>query len=183
MSRTASGRWRAVNIMRSGPTKGDQVMSDRTGSVIVTGAARPAHSVARAASPVRLGGWPDTGATRLRPACPSSRPPLRPDEEQQHAERDAVDVVLRVPALDPPEQITAAQRPRAQEVQEAVHEVAVDPPDQAREAQDEATVEPSVEGVETVAVACEDVDHREWEGRGQPTWVERAALVRGPGGP
>src|SRR2546430_12544408 len=51
------------------------------------------------------------------------RSPLRPDEEQQHAERDAVDVVLRVPALDPPEQITAAQRPRAQEVQEAVHEV------------------------------------------------------------
>src|SRR5438094_437774 len=96
MSRTASGRWRAVNIMRSAPTKGDQVMSDRTGSVIGARAASPGHSV---------GGvpWVRRGSVRRIPtASASSRPPLRPDEEQQHAERDAVDVVLRVPALDPP---------------------------------------------------------------------------------
>src|SRR5881296_2021625 len=117
------------------------------------------------------------GAERLA----SSRPPLRPDEEQQHAERDAVDVVLRAPALDPTQQITAAQRRRAHEIQNAVHEVAVDPPDQAREAEDEASVEPGVEPVEAVAASREDVDHRERERRGEAAGIDRAALIRGPG--
>src|SRR5437762_305575 len=206
ISRTASGRWRAVNMMRSAPTKGDQVMSDSTGGVMVSRAAGPASSV----------GGPRRGATRLRsarrypfqgpatqvrvassvtgsarPAPPaggltqvrvaSSRPPLRPDEEQEDAERDAVDVVLRVPALDPPQQIAAAQRPRAHDVQDAVDEVAVDPPDQAREAEEEAPVEPGVERVEAVTASCEDVDDRERERRRQAPGVDRATLVRGPG--
>src|SRR5438876_1600276 len=192
ISRTASGRWRAVNMMRSAPTKGDQVMSDSTGGVMVSRAAGPASSVggprrgatrlrsarrypfqgpatqvrvassvtgsARPAPPgggltqVRVASSvtgsarpapPGGGLTQVRvassvtgsarPAPPgggltqvrvaSSRPPLRPDEEQEDAERDAVDVVLRVPALDPPQQITAAQRQRAHEVQNAVHEI------------------------------------------------------------
>src|SRR2546425_4924136 len=87
-------------MMRRAPTKGDQVMSDNTGGgVIVPRSAGPPHSV----------GGLRRGATRLRSSIgltqargASSRPPLRPDEEQQHAERDAVDVVLREPALDPP---------------------------------------------------------------------------------
>src|SRR5437773_4057054 len=228
ISRTASGRWRAVNMMRSAPTKGDQVMSDSTGGVMVSRAAGPASSV----------GGPRRGATRLRsarrypfqgpatqvrvassvtgsarpappaggltqvrvassvtgsarPAPPaggltqvrvaSSRPPLRPDEEQEDAERDAVDVVLRVPALDPPQQIAAAQRPRAHDVQDALDELAVDPPDQAREAEEEAPVEPGVERVEAVTASCEDVDDRERERRRQAPGVDRATLVRGPG--
>src|SRR5207249_9775455 len=102
MSRTARGRWRAVNMMRSAPTKGAHVISESTGSpVIVTGSAR------------------------------SSPPPLGPDEEQQDAEGDPIDVVLRLPALDAPHEVAGAQRPRGQEVQHAVHEVAVDPADQA----------------------------------------------------
>src|SRR5947207_2980162 len=206
ISRTASGRWRAVNMMRSAPTKGDQVMSDSTGGVMVSRAAGPASSVGgprRGATGVRSARrYPFQGpATQVRvassvtgsarPAPPgggltqvrvaSSRRPLRPDEEQEDAERDAIDIVLRVPALDPPQQIAAAQRPRAHDVQDAVDEVAVDPPDQAREAEEEAPVEPGVERVEAVTASCEDVDDRERERRRQAPGVDRATLVRGPG--
>src|SRR5205814_1848736 len=116
MSRTASGRWRAVNMMRSAPTKGAHVISESTGSlVIVTGSARPVLTVG--------------GLRKARMA--SSPPPLGPDEEQQDAEGDPIDIVLRLPALDAPHEVAGAQRPRGQEVQHAVHEVTVDPADQA----------------------------------------------------
>src|SRR5947208_13290793 len=147
MSRTARGRWRAVNMMRSAPTKGAHVISESTGSlVIVTGSARPAA----------LRGWPESDAHRLRSACrfslrgphgsarpvltvdglrkarvASSPPPLGPDEEQQDTEGDPIDIVLRLPALDAPHEVASAQRPRGQEVQHAVHEITVDPADQA----------------------------------------------------
>src|SRR5256885_16436621 len=178
MSRTASGRWRAVNMMRSAPTKGAHVISESTGSlVIVTGSARPAalrgwpesdaHRLRsacrfslrgphRSARPAALRGWPESDAHRLRSACrfslrgphgsarpvltvgglrkarvASSPPPLGPDEEQQDAEGDPIDIVLRLPALDAPHEVASAQRPRGQEVQHTVHEVAIDPADQA----------------------------------------------------
>ena len=65
MSRTASGRWRATNMMSTAPTNGAHVMMDSTGN----------------------------GITR------SPQAPLGQHEEQQHAERDAVDVVLRESGL------------------------------------------------------------------------------------
>src|SRR5712691_4916703 len=138
MRRTACGWCRAVNMIRSAPTNGDHVMSD------------------------------STGKPRVMDVVASSPPELGPDEQEEHAEGDAVDVVLGLAALDAAERVTTAQRPRAQHVQNAVDEVAVDPPDEAREAQDERTVEPGVERVETVPAASQEIDraeHRRQRGR------------------
>src|SRR4030095_4774591 len=87
MSRTASGRWGAQNMMSTAPTNGAHVMMDSTGN----------------------------GITR------SPQAPLRQHEEQQHAERHTVDVVLRKPGLQPANPVARPQRPRAQHVEHAVH--------------------------------------------------------------
>src|SRR5215510_6046589 len=80
--RTASGEWRARNMISSAPTNGDHVMIDSTGN----------------------------GITR------SPQPPLGQHEEHQHAEGDAVHVVLREPGLQRPQPVARAQRERAQHV-------------------------------------------------------------------
>src|ERR671918_933625 len=114
ISRTASGRWRAVNMISTAPTNGAHVMTDRTGNGImaVRAAARPARAVAI-----------------------SSQPPLGEHEEQQRAQGHAVEIVLRHPALQAAQPVTRPQRPRAQRVEHAVHEIAVDPADQPGERQ------------------------------------------------
>src|SRR5439155_27126050 len=148
MRRTASGRWRAVNMISNAPTNGDHVISE------------------------------STGTPRVMDVIASSPPELSPDEEEEHAEGDTVDVVLGLAALDPAEHVATSQRPRAQHIQNAVDEVAVDPTDQAREAQDKATVEPGVERVEAVPTARQEVDRAEQ--RGQRGRAHDPALIGRP---
>src|SRR5262245_10884308 len=94
ISRTASGRRRAVNMMSSAPTNGIQVMRDRMGT--------------------RKG-----------------LPQLRPDEQEQHAERHAIHVVLRLAGLQPSRGVARAKREGRERVEHAVDDVTVDPPDDA----------------------------------------------------
>src|SRR5256712_2503662 len=129
--RTARGRWRAVNMMSSAPTKGDHVMIESSGTSEST--------------------WRIT----ILP------PQLGPDDEEQQAERDAVDVVLRPAALYASQGVATAQPEGRQHVENTVHEVAVDPADQPREPEDEPAVEAGVERVEPVAPPREIVDRCE----------------------
>src|SRR6266571_6870647 len=146
--RTARGRWRAVNMMSSAPTKGDHVMIESSGTSEST--------------------WRVT----ILP------PHLDPDDEEQQAERDAVDVVLRPAALYASQGVATAQRESRQHIEDTVHEVAVDPADQPREPEDESAVEAGVERVEPVAPPREIVDRR--QGGGDPGGVDRAPLVHRP---
>src|SRR5919109_2482903 len=98
ISRTASGRWRARNMMSTAPTKGYHVMIDSAGNGILMAA--------------RGDG----------PRC-SSQPPLGQHEQHEDAHGDAVDIVLGQPALQPPQPIARAQRPRAQQIEDAVHDI------------------------------------------------------------
>src|SRR5206468_3740787 len=85
-------------------------------------------TVTGAVSPVRLGGWPATGTTRLRSACPFSlrRPasaPLPPSRAVSFHALTAV--VVREPhgvgpKLDPPVGVDPRRRPPRRET-EAVH--------------------------------------------------------------
>src|SRR5436190_13801538 len=106
-------------MISNAPTNGAHVMSDSTGMPAVIGAS----SVTRV--PVERG------------EDAVSSPELGPDEEEEHAEGDAIHVVLRLAALHPPEHVAPAERPRAQHVEHAVDEIAIDPSDEAREPQDE----------------------------------------------
>src|SRR5437899_1186554 len=90
--RTARGRWRAVNMMSSAPTKGDHVMIESSGT---------------SESPWRITILP---------------PQLGPDDEEQQAERDAVDVVLRPAALYASQGVATAQREGRQHVENTGHE-------------------------------------------------------------
>src|SRR5436309_2742423 len=119
-----------------------------------------------------------TGTPRVMDVIASSPPELSPDEEEEHAEGDTVDVVLGLAALDPAEHVATSQRPRAQHIQNAVDEVAVDPTDQAREAQDKATVESGVERVEAVPPTRQEVDRAEQ--RGQRGRAHDPALIGRP---
>src|SRR5262245_49791396 len=89
--RTSSGLWRAQNMIRSAPMKGDHVMIESTGIPFMSA-------------------WP-----------------LDPDDQEEQAERDPVHVVLRLPGLDAAQAIARLEGPRAEEVDHAVHDVAVDP--------------------------------------------------------
>src|SRR5687768_9958293 len=123
MRRTASGLWRAQNMMSSAPTNGAHVMNESTGNPTVMGVAaitaEPRCSVAGSS-----GGLP-----------PSPEHPLGPHEQQQDAERDAVHVVLRASGLQAAERVARAQRPGARDVEHAIDEVAVDPADHPGERQ------------------------------------------------
>src|SRR5687767_5915423 len=110
MSRTASGRCRARNMISTAPTNGDHVIIERTGNGIMA-----VRAEARRA------------ARRAREFEMSSHPPLGQDEQHEGAEGDAVDVVLGQPRLQASQPVPRPQRPRAQHVQHAVHEVAVYP--------------------------------------------------------
>src|SRR6185436_10499346 len=103
MKRTASGRWRARNMISTAPTNGDHVMIDRTGNGIMPGRA--------------------AGSPR------SPEPPLRQHEQDQRTEGDAIDVVLGQPGLQAAHPLPRPHGPGTQHVQQAVHEVAVDPAD------------------------------------------------------
>src|SRR5262245_26412492 len=107
MRRTPSGEWRAVNMIRSAPTKGAHVMTDSAGKSIIV-------------------------ATVARQFL-SSLPPLHPHHDEEHAERHPVHVVLRLSRLQVSQAIAGAQTPRAEDVQDAVDQVAIDPPDEPRE--------------------------------------------------
>src|SRR5215510_7177202 len=96
IKRTASGEWRAKNMMSTAPTNGDHVMIDSTGN----------------------------GITR------SPQSPLGQHEQHEHAEGHAVDVVLGQPGLQRAQPVAGAQRQRAQDVEHAVHQVAIRPADQ-----------------------------------------------------
>ena len=147
MSRTASGRWRAMNMMSTAPTNGAHVMMDSTGN----------------------------GITR------SPQAPLRQHEEQQHAEAPRR---RRSPAAGPVcmrrEPVARPQRPRAQHVEHAVHQVAVDPADQPREGEQDPPVEAGEERVEAVAAARQGVDRRTARRRPGPDRSRRAGTSPRP---
>src|SRR5262249_61854965 len=151
-------------MISSAPTKGDHVMIDSTGT--------PTVIVALSASSART----ERGEREVRVA--SSAPELCPHEEEEHAEGDPVDVVLRLAALHAAERVASAQRPGAQHVEDAVDQVTVDPPDEPREPQDESAVEPGVERVEAIAPPSQVVDRPEH--RGQRNRAHDATLVRHP---
>src|SRR6059036_2737805 len=115
-------------MISNAPTNGAHVMSDSTGMPAVIGAS----SVTRV--PVERG------------EDAVSSPELGPDEEEEHAEGDAIHVVLRL---------------AAQHVEHAVDEIAIDPSDEAREPQDERPVEAGVERVEAVGPPRHIVDRPE----------------------
>src|SRR5262245_59207677 len=91
--------------------------------------------------------------------------PSAPDEEQEHAQGHAVDVVLREPGLEPAQAVAEAERPGAEEVHDAVHDVAVDPADDARHAQDDAPVNRGEQVVEPEALDGRLADQREGAGQ------------------
>src|SRR5205809_8138357 len=94
--------------------------------------------------------------------APSRRPPpLRPHQEQEHAEGDAVHVVLRLSRLDAAERVPRAERPRARDVETSVDEIAVDEADEAREAEQDTAIERAVDRVEEIAPAGQEVDGRQ----------------------
>src|SRR3989442_14728216 len=127
-------------MISNAPTNGAHVMSDSTGMPAVIGAS----------SVIQV------PAERGEDAV--SSPELGPDEEEEHAEGDAIDIVLRLAALHAPEHVAAAERPRAQHVEHAVDEIAIDPSDEARETQDERTVKTGVQRGETVPPPRQVVD-------------------------
>src|SRR4030095_8202408 len=81
----------------------------------------------------------------------SPQAPLSQHEEQQHAERHAVDVILRQPGLQPAQPGASPQRQCAQHVEHAVDQIAIRPADQPREGQQDVPVEAGEDGVEEVA--------------------------------
>src|SRR6266480_3204362 len=175
ISRTASGWWRAVNMMRSAPTKGDQVMSDSTGGVMVSRAAGPASSV----------GGPRRGATRLRSA---RRYPFQGPATQVRMASSVTGSARPAPPgggltqVRMASSVTGSARPAPPAGGLTQVRVASSrPPLRPDEEQEEAPVEPGVERVEAVTASCEDVDDRERERRRQAPGVDRATLVRGPG--
>src|SRR5881397_3629910 len=115
-------------MISSAPIKGAHVMSESTGS--------PTVIRASSVSQLRRG---------KRAEGAGSSPELGPDEEEEHAEGNPIDVILGLAALDSAKHIAAAQRPRAQHVEHAVDEVAIDPADELGEAQDERSVQTGVE--------------------------------------
>src|SRR4029453_18767667 len=66
--------------------------------------------------------------------------PLDPDDQEEQAERHPVHVVLGLPGLDAPEPVAGLEGPRAEEVDDAVDDVAVEPADHAREPEEHAAV-------------------------------------------
>src|SRR6267142_5073021 len=88
----------------------------------------------------------------------SPQPPLGQHEEQQDAERDPVDVVLRLSGLDSAQPVAGPQRQSTQHVEHAVHQVAVRPADQAREGEQHTAVQAGEDGVEEVAAPREGID-------------------------
>src|SRR5262245_45096440 len=72
---------------------------------------------------------------------PHSTEPLEPDQEEESAERHAVDVILGLAGLDAAQAVARVERPRAQEVQHAVDDVAVHPANQARNAEEHPAVD------------------------------------------
>src|SRR6185436_6270750 len=161
MSRTASGRWRAQNMISSAPTNGDHVMTERTGNGIMT--ARPG---------------PRRAAKRPAGSGPSPEPPLREHEQQEGPERDAVDVVLGQPRLQTAHPLPRPQGPRTQHVQHAVHQVAVDPADESRDPEQHDAIEPGVERVEAVAPPRHPADRAQRAGHAGR--IDRPALVHRP---
>src|SRR5262245_20732174 len=123
MTRTASGEYRAVNMIRRAPTNGAHVMIKSAPGITT-------------AAPVRR-----RPPAPPRAHSPGSLPPSGPDDQQEETEGDAIHVILGLARLQPPQQVSRPQRPRAGEVEEAVHEVAIDPADEPREGQHDATVE------------------------------------------
>src|SRR6266508_4171633 len=115
MSRTASGRCRARNMISTAPTNGDHVMMESTGNGIIAVRAEPRRAARRACG------------FEISP-----EPPVGEDEQQEGAERDAVDVVLGLAALQAALPVARPQRPRAQHVEHAVHQISIDPADQPR---------------------------------------------------
>src|SRR5687767_8666547 len=126
MRRTASGWWRAVNMMSSAPTNGIHVITESKGNVVMDRSACSDRSV----------GGPSQGRVA------SSRPQLDEDGEGEDAEGDSVDIVLRLPGLDLAEAIAGPEAPGAEDVQHPVHQVAVDPADQPGEAEQQPAVQP-----------------------------------------
>src|ERR1043166_6378061 len=127
ISRTASGWWRARNMMSTAPTNGAHVMIDSTGNGITAVRGEPRRAASR--------------------GC-SSKSPLGEDEQHEGAEGDAVHVVLGQAALDPPQAVARPQRPRAEHVEDAVDHVAIEPADQPREGQQHEAVEAGEDGVD-----------------------------------
>src|SRR5689334_9393989 len=81
---------------------------------------------------------------------------MRPHQQQQDTERDAVNVVLRLARLQPAQRVAGAQRGRAEDVDEAVHDVAVDPADRSRQAEQDDAIEAGIHGVEAVTATCHE---------------------------
>ena len=63
-------------------------------------------------------------------------------QQHEHAGADAVDVVLRLARLNAAQLVARLQGPVAEHVQHAVDEIAIDPADDAREAEEDDAVEP-----------------------------------------
>ena len=63
--------------------------------------------------------------------------------------------VLLVPA------IAGAQTARAEDVQDAVDQVAIDPPDEPREEKEQTLIEPAIDRVDPVAMPGQEVDGTE----------------------
>src|SRR6266851_3574227 len=123
-------------------------------------AAREAYSlyVERAAEGANEAYGPFSAAAR-------SSGPAAPDDQEQRAEGDGVNVVLGHAGLDAAQPVADAQRPRAQEVHDAVHEVAVDPADDPRDAEDDVAVDAGEQVVEPEALEGGVADHAEGAGQ------------------
>src|SRR5262245_63494589 len=84
------------------------------------------------------------------PRIMSARP-LDPDDQEEQAERHPVHVVLGLPGLDAAEPVAGLERPRAEEVDDAVDDVAVEPADRAREPEEHPAIDREEDGVDPEA--------------------------------
>ena len=95
----------------------------------------------------------------------------RPKPTREH-------VVLDLAGLDPPQPVAAVERPRADDVQDAVDEIAIDPADEPAKRQQHVAVDRHVDVVEPEPGERRAADRP--EGRGQRVGADDAPLVGEP---
>src|SRR6266566_8008319 len=123
------------------------------------------------------GGGEGWGEGRRWTGARSSGPSV-PDHQQNHSERHRVHVVLGQPGLDASQLVAEPERPRGEEVHDAVNDVAVDPADEPREPEDDAAVDAGEQIVQPEAPERRVADDA--ERAGERLRIDRAALVREP---
>src|SRR5262245_51188253 len=114
MPRTAPGRRRAVNMMRTAPTSGAAVRSESTGQAAII---RDAPPPPPAPCSPPAGGKGGEELFRRRPRASPGRPQER---EQDDADRDTVEVVLRPTGLHQAEPHAGPDCQRAGDVDQPV---------------------------------------------------------------